>query len=70
MVELFVQVFYLTKFLLTECSAMVMYHLMISAFPKAVYNADLIQTWNNEIGSAIGVRGLGQMLILVILLVI
>jgi hypothetical protein len=40
--------------------AMIMYHLMTAAFPKAVYNADLIQTWNNEIGSAIGVRGLGQ----------
>ncbi|RFU70333.1 hypothetical protein D0469_06960 [Peribacillus saganii] len=39
--------------------AMVMYHLMMSAFPKAVYNADLISNWNNEIGSAIGVRGVG-----------
>lgn len=40
--------------------AMIMYHLMLSAFPKAVYNADLISSWNNEIGSAIPVRGLGQ----------
>lgn len=38
--------------------AMVMYHLMMTAFPKAVYNADLIGTWNNEIGSAIGVSGM------------
>lgn len=39
--------------------AMVMYHLMMTAFPKAVYNADIITTWNNEIGSAIGVSGIG-----------
>jgi hypothetical protein len=38
--------------------AMVMYHLMMTAFPKAVYNADLIAGWDNEIGSAIGVSGL------------
>jgi hypothetical protein len=37
--------------------AMVMYHLMMTAFPKAVYNADVIGTWDNEIGSAIGVTG-------------
>jgi hypothetical protein len=40
--------------------AMVMYHLMMTAFPKAVYNADIIDGWSNEIGSAIGVTGLGQ----------
>jgi hypothetical protein len=38
--------------------AMVMYHLMMTAFPKAVYNADLIDVWDNEIGSAIGVSGM------------
>jgi len=38
--------------------AMVMYHLMMTAFPKAVYNADIISGWDNEIGSAIGVEGL------------
>jgi hypothetical protein len=38
--------------------AMVMYHLMMTAFPKAVYNADIITTWDNEIGSAIGVSGM------------
>ncbi|MCD7034315.1 hypothetical protein LRR81_08715 [Metabacillus sp. GX 13764] len=37
--------------------AMVMYHLMMTAFPKAVYNADMIETWDNEIGSAIPVHG-------------
>lgn len=40
--------------------AMVMYHLMMTAFPKAVYNADIIDSWTNEIGSAIPVTGLGQ----------
>jgi hypothetical protein len=38
--------------------AMVMYHLMMTAFPKAVYNADYIDQWDNEIGSAIGVSGM------------
>jgi hypothetical protein len=38
--------------------AMVMYHLMMTAFPKAVYNADLIDVWNNEIGAAIPVSGM------------
>lgn len=39
--------------------AMVMYHLMMTAFPKAVYNADMLTGWNNEIGSAIGISGMG-----------
>jgi hypothetical protein len=39
--------------------AMVMYHLMMTAFPKAVYNADMLPGWNNEIGAAIPVSGLG-----------
>jgi len=39
--------------------AMVMYHLMMTAFPKAVYNSDVIAEWDNMIGSAIPVAGLG-----------
>lgn len=39
--------------------AMVMYHLMMTAFPKAVYNADIIDVWDNMIGSAIPVSGMG-----------
>lgn len=39
--------------------AMVMYHLMMTAFPKGVYNADMISNWNNEIGAAIPVKGMG-----------
>ena len=39
--------------------AMVMYHLMMSALPKAVYNADVIDYWDNEVGAAIGVSGMG-----------
>ncbi|MGL4107257.1 hypothetical protein [Clostridium sp. LP20] len=38
--------------------AMVMYHLMMSAFPKAVYNGDVIKSFTNEIGSAIKVTGM------------
>lgn len=36
--------------------AMAMYNMMHTAFPKAVYNADVIDSWNNEIGQAIGVH--------------
>lgn len=39
--------------------AMVMYHLMMTAFPKAVYNADAIDLWDNAIGSAIPLTGIG-----------
>lgn len=39
--------------------AMVMYHLMMTAFPKAVYNADMIEIWDNAVGEAIGINGLG-----------
>ena len=38
--------------------AMVMRHLQLMGFPKTVYNADLISQWSNEIGQAIGVRGM------------
>lgn len=39
--------------------AMVMYHLMMTAFPKAVYNADAIAIWDNAVGDAIPVTGVG-----------
>lgn len=38
--------------------AMAMRHLQLMGFPKTVYNADLIGNWSNEVGQAIGVRGL------------
>lgn len=38
--------------------AMVMYHLMMTAFPKAVYDANKIPTWSNEVGQAIPLRNL------------
>ena len=38
--------------------AMVMRHLQLLGFPKTIYNADVISQWTNEIGQAIGVRGL------------
>lgn len=37
--------------------AMVMRHLQLLGFPKIVYNADYIRRWSNEVGEAIGVRG-------------
>ena len=44
--------------------AMAMQHMKLMAFPKTVYNADLIPVWNNAVGRAIGVHGLqpGQQL--------
>lgn len=36
--------------------AMVMYHLMMAAFPKAVVNMDKVGGWSNEIGTYIAVR--------------
>jgi hypothetical protein len=38
--------------------AMVMYHLMMAAFPKAVYDSSKIEQWTNQIGEAIAVNGL------------
>lgn len=38
--------------------AMVIYHLMLTAFPTAVYNADKVEQWSNEIGSAIPITNL------------
>jgi hypothetical protein len=38
--------------------ATAMRHLQLMAFPKTVYNADLLASWNNEVGQAIGVKGL------------
>lgn len=33
-------------------------HMQLMAFPKTVYNADLVGKWTNSIGEAIGVHGL------------
>lgn len=38
--------------------ATAMRHLQLTAFPKTVYNADLVSSWNNEVGQTIGVKGL------------
>ncbi|MBQ9345806.1 MAG: hypothetical protein IJT94_00520 [Oscillibacter sp.] len=38
--------------------ATAMRHLQLMAFPKTVYNADLISDWTGEVGQAIGIRGL------------
>lgn len=38
--------------------AMVIYHLMLTAFPTAVYDADRVENWTNEIGAQIPVTNL------------
>ena len=38
--------------------AMVIYHQMLTAFPTAVYNADRVENWTNEIGAAIPVTNM------------
>ena len=38
--------------------ATAMRHLQLMAFPKTVYNADIVSAWTNEVGQAIGVHGL------------
>ena len=38
--------------------ATAMRHMQLMAFPKTIYNADLISAWTNEVGQAIGVSGL------------
>lgn len=43
---------------INQMFATAMRHLQLMAFPKTVYNADLISSWTNEVGQAIGVRGL------------
>lgn len=37
--------------------AMVMYHLMMTAFPKAIYNSDVVDLWSNAVGEAIPISG-------------
>ena len=38
--------------------ATAMRHMQLMAFPKTVYNADLVSGWTNEVGQAIGIHGL------------
>lgn len=40
--------------------AMIIYHQMMTAFPTAVYDGDVLSSWNNEIGSAIKLKGLRE----------
>ena len=43
---------------INQMFATAMRHLQLMAFPKTIYNADMISSWDNQVGSAIGVRGL------------
>lgn len=40
--------------------AMVIYHLMLTAFPTAVYDATKVENWTNEIGAAIPINNVGN----------
>lgn len=40
--------------------AMAMMSLMHTAFPKVIYNKNMITAWNNQIGAAIGIERLGN----------
>ena len=37
---------------------MVMYHLMMAAFPKVIYDKSKIQDWDNTVGGSIGLTNL------------
>ena len=43
---------------LNKMFALIMQHTQLAAFPKTIYNADMIPRWTNEVGQAIGVRNL------------
>lgn len=47
-----------TQIFINLMFAMIMYHLSMTAFPKAVYDADKIDSWTNKIAEAIPVRSL------------
>ena len=46
------------QILINTTFATAMRHLQLTAFPKTIYNADLISAWSSEVGSAIGIQGL------------
>ena len=43
---------------LNKLFALIMQHTQLAAFPKTLYNADMIPQWSNEVGQAIAVRNL------------
>lgn len=38
--------------------ALIVYHQMMTAFPPAVYDADVIKSWNNKVGTAFPLKGM------------
>jgi hypothetical protein len=48
-----------TQIFINLMFAMIMYYQFMTAFPKAIYNADLIDAWSNQVAQAIPVKGLG-----------
>jgi hypothetical protein len=45
-----------TQIFINLMFAMIMLHLMMTAFPKAIYNGDMIEDWTNQVGQAIKVK--------------
>ena len=43
---------------LNKMFAMIVYHQMMSSFPPAVYDADVIKSWSNKLGTAFALKGL------------
>lgn len=48
------------QMLINKMYSMIAYHLMLTAFPTAVYNADKIAYWTNEIGASIPFKDMEQ----------
>lgn len=47
-----------TQIFINLMFAMIMFHLAMTAFPKAIYNQDVIPEWNNQVAQAIPVMGM------------
>lgn len=43
---------------INKMMAMIIYHQMMTAFPKAVYDKDVINEWDNEVGTALELKDL------------
>lgn len=46
------------QILINQMYALMMRYNQMAAFPKIIYNGDIIPTWSNEVGEAIAVHGL------------
>lgn len=44
------------QIVINKMFAMIVYHLMLTAFPTAIYNGDKLNAWTNELGAAIELK--------------